>query len=411
MKDLKLYLVTVALLGGLAACDSGSGPDSSIPDLTDGRITIVTDPDKLDDRITLEDEDILTDTTGLGKAGDIAAFNLDLIASVSPPSVDGATVMATSASWNSSFAYISYNLRGSAYAGAVDVIQVQGKGNVKIKGTIAIPGSDINSVYYHNNYVFVAEASAEAAFDPLTSVVERVPATGNDKFDVVGALRTPLQSFVATSVYGDGSNVYVTTGSTGFIYRLDITTMAVQDSAALDDARWVHGDASSIVVLQGTPGRISVRDKTTLAEVATYALPVPSATIAESKSTVEVIGGKALIAAGDGGVKLVNLATGNVVGSIARITGVPGLTDDKTVSNAVSGAGQYVFVSNGEAGVYVYRASQSLNDLSGDAAVTFTNLGHFKFSSSESVNHVAYDGQFLVVASGLGGIKLLEVTF
>jgi hypothetical protein len=82
-----------------------------------------------------------------------------------------------------------------------------------------------------------------------------------------------------------------------------------------------------------------------------------------------------------------------------------------TVTNAVAGAGQYIYISNGEAGVYVAKASQLLETDNGDAPITLTVLGQLKFSKLQSVNHVAFNGSTLVVASGTGGVRIVTVSF
>jgi hypothetical protein len=186
-------------------------------------------------------------------------------------------------------------------------------------------------------------------------------------------------------------------------------SLTQESYTALSDARWVDADASYIVVAQGTPGRLSVFNKTTMALVNTFS--VGGATIAESKSTVRLIGGKALFAAGDGGVKIVNLATGTTVGSLARIT-VTGLDPSVTVTNAVDGAGMFVYSSNGEAGIYIASTLfQLLETATGNTAIPLYTLGKLQFSTQQSVNHIAFDGSTLAIAAGLGGVKLVVMAY
>jgi hypothetical protein len=68
-------------------------------------------------------------------------------------------------------------------------------------------------------------------------------------------------------------------------------------------------------------------------------------------------------------------------------------------------------MSNGEAGVYVAEASERLSNNSGNTAITFKVLGKLKFANNQSVNHVAFDGSTLVIASGSGGVKVVTVSF
>ena len=407
-KTFQHFLFATLGISFLVSCDRSADPDSSIPDETDGRITITTDPEKLDDRITNDDEVILIDTTGLGKRSGVSAFTLTLVAEVTPPIVAGSPLQATSVTLNGGFAYISYSQQGDPYRGAIDVIQLRAGRNATLKSSATFTDTDIHSVYFDSEFLFVAEALEDPLFYPATSFVERLKTSGGDKLTLVDKLRTPLQSFVATSVAASFPDVFVTTGNTGYLYRLDQATLTVQDSVQLDDARWVSVSGSQVVVVQGTPGRISVYNSADLSGVGTFTFD--GASIAESKSTVQFIGGKALIAAGDGGVKLVNIQTGTAVGSIDRVT-VTGLDSSLTVTNAAEAFGEYVFISNGEAGVYVAQASQALENSTGDTPITLTTLGKLQFNEAQSVNHVAYDGSNLIIASGLGGVKIVQVGF
>lgn len=115
-----------------------------------------------------------------------------------------------------------------------------------------------------------------------------------------------------------------------------------------------------------------------------------------------------MIAAGDGGVQLMNLADGRIVGSLPRLI-VAGLDPARSVTNAVDGANRSLFISNGEAGVYVAQSSATLEEQTGSANITLTMLGQLRFANLQSVNHVAFDGEFLVVAVGLGGVKVVRV--
>jgi outer membrane protein assembly factor BamB len=296
---------------------------------------------------------------------------------------------------------------GSAALGGVDIIQVKGGKNASIRSSVTFTDTDVNAVSYFNNAIYLAEATNNPSFDPLTAVAEMIPCSGN-KLSLSGSLRRPVASFVATGALASNGTFYLTTGNTGFLYRLNASTLAVLDSAALSDARGVAVDASRIAVVQGTPGRLAVFDRTTGARSTTHTFE--GASIAESKSTVRVLGGKAIIAAGDGGVKIMNLATGSVVGSLPQLN-VPGLSAAVTVTNAVDASSEYLYISNGEGGVSVARASRNLSDDSGNAAITLTSLGRLQFGSLQSVNHVAFDGEILLIASGLGGVKVVKARY
>lgn len=368
-------------------------------------MTIVTDEARLSQRLTDEEVDINIDTT-LAKTSARVAFRLTLRSTVTPPTVGGQKLQATSVTLDGNYAIVSYAMAGSQAIGGVDVIDISSTTKPKIKSSATFTDTDVNAAVYSSNVVYLAEATNNPSFDPLTAIVEKI-SCNNGKLTLTGSVRRGLSSFVATSTHVSGTTLYVTTGNSGYLYRLSTSTMTVLDSVSLSDARWVHTDNSNIVVVQGTPGQLNVRNKTSGAQTAVHSFS--GASIPESKSTVQVIGGKALVAAGNGGVKLIDLATGTVVGSLARVV-VAGLDSSVTVTNAVSGSGQYVYSSNGEAGIYVARASQNLSNSTGTTPITLTSLGKLQFSNLQSVNHVALDGSNLIVAAGLGGVKIVRMT-
>ena len=88
--------------------------------------------------------------------------------------------------------------------------------------------------------------------------------------------------------------------------------------------------------------------------------PFPGANVAESKSTIDIAGRKAFIVAGPDGVQIMYLDSGQIIRSIP----IPdpaslGLDPSVIVTNAVSVDEKLMFISNGEAGVYVARSPES----------------------------------------------------
>jgi hypothetical protein len=81
------------------------------------------------------------------------------------------------------------------------------------------------------------------------------------------------------------------------------------------------------------------------------------------------------------------------------------------VTNAASVDADLLFISNGEAGVYVAQGSSAFSATSAETAQTITMLGKLRFANLQSVNHVAYSSQdgYLIIAAGLGGLKMVKV--
>ena len=395
----------------LLSCSKDNNPvNEPLPDQTDGRITVVNDEMKLNARVTVKNDLVAVDTLpGLRKGIGALAFSMTLVAEIAPPVVNGQTLMATAVSLDGQFAYVSYNLRGGTYGGGVDIVQLKGTQNATIRSEALFNDTKVSSAFFDNsaNRLYLAEASNNPTFD-YPAAVEMMTASGN-KLSLTGTVRRVLTSYVATSIISVGGSVYATTGNTGGLYTLTTDSLKVVRMTPLADVRWVDYNltSSTLAAVQGG-GKLFVITPATGLQGATYSFTGTG--IPESKSTVQVIGGKALVAAGDGGVKLINISNGNLVGSISR-TIVAGLDPSLSVTNAAAASGRYIYISNGEAGVYVAQASQTLEDKTGDTPITLTVLGKLRFANQQSVNHVAFDGSTLVIASGLGGVKVVTVNF
>jgi len=346
---------------------------------------------------------------GLRKGIGALAFSMTLVAEIAPPVVNGQTLMATAVSLDGQYAYVSYNLRGETYGGGVDIVQLKGTQNATIRSEALFNDTKVSSAFFDNSAsrLYLAEASNNPTFD-YPAAVEMMTASGN-KLSLTGTVRRVLTSYVATSITYVGGYVYATTGNTGRLYTLTPDSLKEVLSLSLSDARWVDFDPVSIT-LAAVQGGGELYVFSPFAGLLGKTYKFAGTGIPESKSTVRVIGGKALIAAGDGGVQLINLATGKVVGSIPR-TVVPLLDPSLSVTNAADASGRYIYISNGEAGVYVAQASQTLEDKTGDTPITLTVLGRLRFANQQSVNHVAFNGSTLVIASGLGGVKVVTVNF
>jgi hypothetical protein len=413
----KKYLIPVLCIAAmvhLACCGSGtiSGPGNQAND----HISITNDEGAIEWRQNDTDVDVPVDDTGVGYASVMGAqarpaaapFSLNLTAEVLPPSIDGKVLQATSIAMSDNKAVVSYNMRGAEYLGGIDVFLISNENKVKLKSEALFNNADVNSVTYNDTHVYAAQASGDSAF-PYPAVFEVLGLAGT-KLILDGNSRAPLTSFAGTSAVFQGSRVYATSGDNGALSVFDSASLVLQDSFDLHDARWVDASGGKVVVVQGTPGQISVYDEANMA-LPPDVFPFEGATVAESKSTVQVIGGKALIAAGDNGVQVLSLATGSVLGFVPLPdNNALGLPRDVVVTNAVSAEGDLLFISNGEAGVYVAQADTPFEQDWGETLHAITVLGKLRFSALQSVNHVAYKDGLLIVASGLGGLKVVRLS-
>jgi len=415
MRRLAIVLTGLVALVHLS-CSDASGPG----DQANSRISITNNANTLLSRVTYLDTAIPIDSAHVGyptapvpfasaavsrSSAASQAFNLQLKAEVAPPSIGGQVLQATSVSIVGSLAVVSYNMAGNPYMGGVDVIDITNKNHPVLTSEALFQNTDVSAVTTSGVNVYLAEATgdtgfaAPAVFEVLTLVGNQLVLTGNK--------RTGLSSFAATSV-AYGTRVYATSGDAGSLFMIDPTLFTVTSSIPLHDARWVAVGGGKVAVVQGTPGTLDVYNESDMSAVGSW--PFKGADIAQSKSQLELVGGKAFIAAGDSGVQVLSAATGLKVGAVPRPNPDSlGLSPSVVVTNAVAIDQDLMFISNGEAGVYLAQGSQAFSTTGSETQQTITMRGKLRFGSLQSVNHVALQSGILIIAAGLGGLKIVQV--
>lgn len=389
----------------LAGCFGEEAAD--LPGGTLDGMTIVNDENSMKDRVNDRNDTIRVDSSGFPVGSRRAAsgktLTMTLVAEIDPPVLKGDTLQATSVALHGGFAYVSYNYQGEVYRGGVDVIQIKNGGKAELRSQVWFDDADVHALHYEGD-LYLATGTSNEGFGSA-AVLERIGENGG-KLELKARERVGLGSFAGTSVVVDGKRVFATSGNAGGLKVLNQTGLTTSSTKTLAEARWVDVDDTRVVVAQGMPGRIAVYNKSTLALENSWTFE--GADVAEAKTTVRILGGKALIAAGTGGTQLMSLATGKILGASAVpvLTGVP---RENIVANAADAEGDLVYVSYGEGGVYALEASADLSKPSGESSIGLTVLGRLRFDNLQSVNHVAFDGNTLVVAAGRGGVKIVSV--
>lgn len=420
----KRALPALALAGTLAACGGGSdGPApevAKLPDEANGRVAVTNTQADLDIRVLNPETRVPIDAPdAANKSGPSIArktnrVTLTLGSEVFPPVVEGEVVQATSVSIKGDHGVVSYNMRGAPRLGAIDWIKGLANDKPRLTASATFNDSDVSALVVDGNNIYAAMATNAPEF-PFPSVLERMQIQG-DSLTLSGNERVGLTSFVATSVMENGNTIYATSGNTGGVFAFDQTDMSQLGEFPLSDARWValDNEGRRIVVAQGgqPEGQISVFEEDAFPNGSMNLLntfPFPGANVPESKTTVEIAGGKAFIAAGPEGVQVVCLDTGDVIGNVPRPDPASlGLSPDVVVTNAVTVDDDLMFISNGEAGVYVATGARDFREDNCDPQ-DITMLGKLRFDDLQSANHVAYKNRYLLVAAGLGGVKVVRV--
>lgn len=412
-----LLLCSIALLL-VPSCRDGTGPG----DQSNGRASITNNPFALASHVHYFDQDIPIESSGVGYAPSAApvankvpgapsrfmaprAIKLKLTAEIDPPSINGQVLQATSVAITGTLAVVSYNMRGATYLGAIDVVDISDPKKPALRSRALLQNADVNGISTDGAHVYAAEATGDTGF-ASPAALEGITLSGSNLI-LTGGYRGGLSSFAGTSTAVANTKVYATSGDGGALFAYDLPAWTAT-SVSLHDARWVDVAAGTVAVVQGTPGRLAVFNATNLASLGSF--PFTGADIAESKSTVQLVGGKAFIAAGSGGVQVLSATTGTVVGTVPRPDAASlGLDPSVVVTNAASVDEDLIFISNGEAGVYVAQGDQFFSATGSEAQQTITMLGRLGFDKLQSVNHVAYQAGNLFIAAGLGGLKIVKV--
>lgn len=399
----------------MAGCSVNSDKHSD-PDFN-----VLNDEDLLNERLIENDTEVNVESsaTEQNKITAQRSFSLKLIAEVQPPVVNDEKVQATMVSiiGNSSRAAVSYNVQGSEHLGAVDALQVTSSNanSIRIRSGVEFSNAKANAVHFGTRGLWVALSSEDPELTENNgfSAVKMFNVSGfklNDNSTNFG-----LPGFAATSVKEVDGRIYVSSGNNAGLTILNTDLSEEIGYIDIPGARWVDTNENSerIVVMASNPdnGKASlyVINKNSLEILEEFTFE--GADTPEAKSTVDLRGDLALIAAGKSGTHIMDITSGDIIATIP----IPdpeanGLNVDVVETNAVSADEEYIFISNGEAGVYVAEASMDLEDYTSGDELTVELIGHLKFDEFQSVNHVAYRNQTLFIASGLGGVKAVRLS-
>lgn len=353
------------------------------------------DTQALNERITYDSSGVLElrDETRDPSAGTLP---LVLVAEVAPPSYNGMTLKATHVAINGTIAYVSYNVEGEPYAGAIDVFNISNPNSPQLLVQAILPNTDVNSVRFDNGVLYIAGSRSTDAFPSAGTPAFAGALTLNNGLLTNNLTYTPLTGNTGTSVTSAGTKYYAVSGNNGNVTQINKTSHAVEAAIPLADLRAIGYTDNKIVVLSGTQG-VKIYNANGLALLSSF---TTSQDVANAKRTIDFLGTTtALVAEGTNGLGVYNMSTGQKTLTIPVPTNVPGVNAADITTNAVSVNNQNIFIANGGAGMYIYKNNNG----------TITYQGSIALGGNASCNYLASSGDYIFAAMGNGGLKIVKM--
>lgn len=386
-----IYLFSFLTILLFACCDNND--ENANDNQSTNNVTINSNLTELNKRLDYTNAGVISieNSTATGKfaaANATTSLPLVQIGEINPP-VDsqGRTLQASHVAVNGNYAYVSYIMRGDAYSGAIDVIDVSDPYKPKLVTSALIANTDITSLTYSNGNLIIGGATDIDKLKAVTSPAIVINMQLNSGLLTDKYTTNYLESSVTTDVASNSSSYFAVTGDKGSLYKLNGSTKIVEGKTALADLRSIALSGDKIVTLSGTKG-VNIYNQSTLALQKSFSV---AADVSGAKRTMDFDETRLLVSEGYNGLGIYDINSGSKLQTIA----IPAAGEDN-VTNAVSVNDGYAFVANGAAGLNVLKTGTQLNLLG--------TLG-----IAGSANYVKSSGDYIYVASGKGGLKIIKM--
>ena len=364
----------------------------------------------LNERISLTDNtpayifgDTAKKTMKSSKGAMTSSVTIQLIAALYPPEYNGEVLQASHVRIVDHYAYVSYNTQGPRYLGGVDIVDISSPNNPKLVSSVVFinketnKGKDVSSVDVKfspsatsNTFLWItgADETRDSAF------AERYKLNSSNQFESGQSVNFSLKGYVGTDVRFYNDKVYVTSGTGGGLTILD-NQMKEVSFMNLENARSVDVNKDFEIALGGNPGHLynpGIWDK-----------EIGGSTDPEAKSILRLYNKFALVALGEEGLKCYDLSSNipsTVISALPRPTVPEGESPRDYVTNGVSVSNNgWVYIANGAGGMDIAKI---------DTDGQLTWMGNVNLEAS--VNFVEANANYVFVARGVLGLKILKVT-
>ena len=407
----KLLIFFAALLLAITGCKKigEQPPVASSYDIVLKNMLISNNRDVLNKRISLTENEpsyVFGDTTKTKKSSkgtQSSSVTINLIARLAPPEYNGEVLQASHIRIAGQYAYVTYNTQGPRYLGGVDIVDISSPYNPELVSSVIFinqetnKGKDVSSVDVKNAsspgsntflWITGADETSDSAF------VERFELNSSNQFSSAQSVNFSLKGYVGTDVRYFNDKLFVTSGTGGGLTILD-NQMKEVNFIDIENARSVDVNKDFEIALGGNPGH--------LYNPGNWDKEIGGATDPEAKSILRLYNQFALVALGQDGLKCYDVSSGMPSTLISALP-APAVPEGKSpldyVTNGVSVTDNgWVYVANGAGGLDIAKI---------DTDGKLTWMGNVDLEAS--VNFVEANGEYVFVARGVLGLKILVVT-
>lgn len=387
----KHLLLGLALVFAFYSCNDTSDP------INNGPISINSDSEALTARVKMDNAGVIGLIDPTAPAGRIQETSSDLplvlVSQVDAPQVGGQTLRATHVDIEGNYAYVSYNMEGDEYLGAVDIFDISNPYSPKITEQATFSDTDISALEYKNGKLYLAAAVDIDQNSDVTAPANLITVSVSGGRFTSDFVYTSLPGFVATDVANTNTNTAVTSGNDGVIGLFD-AAQAAGNSTEMEDLRAVAFGSDKLAVLSGTSG-VHILDPNSLSEVINIPL---TADVSGAKRTLDIDNGNLYVSEGANGAGIYKMTDGSLIKKLAIPIRPNDVAEGEIVTNAVSVDNNLLFMANGAAGI-------SISDVSDLGAIK--EFGVLDLDGSS--NFVRNEEEFVFVATGFGGLQILKI--
>lgn len=392
---MRRILPLIGALVLLYACN----PDRNDP-INDPTVLVNKDASSLSTRLSLEGAGVVGIIPSAIINGRISEdeepagkIPMMVVSQVSPPKYEGIELKATHVDISDGYAFVSYNVEGQVFLGAIEIFDISDPLQPKITSQAIFKNADINSLVYRDGFLYAAAAfdiDQEPGIKTPAQLVKVNVANGNFTSDF---FKYDIEGWAAVDVDVSGDQIAVASGSNGLVGIFDPKGQMTQQFPLGDLRSLKYGD-NVLTALSGTNG-IKVLDPQSLGVLKSIST---STDIAESKRTIDL--GMGLIFASEGtkGAGVYDIESGLLVKQLSIPLNPKGVEDSDIVTNAVSFDNGLVYMANGGAGVSVVEAA---------SPELLEEVGILGISGSS--NFIKSHNGYIFVASGRQGLQILSL--